>query len=88
MSISNTAELVALAKREGQREAKKYRKALEELTASVWGYLSQVDLLMKQPDSHERGKKLASLSNQLELANDRARHFTLGIDLRTGKKRR
>lgn len=68
------------------KEAKKRIKALEtalkELTYSTGVFLWQLDEAMKQPESNKRGGIIAELSNRLEIARDRVRYFTLGIDYR------
>jgi hypothetical protein len=69
-----------------RREAHRQRKRLETLTDAVMTYLKQSDVLMRQPSTVERGKQLAALSNALEMANDQARYFGLGINFRTDKK--
>ena len=71
-----------------QREAREYRKHLATLTVAVLAYLSRLDTVMKAPASRARDQEIARLTNALEMANDMARHFGLGIDLRTGKKER
>jgi len=48
--------------------------------------LEELKALMKQPSSIERGKKIAQLSNWLELNNDDAWHFGLGKSLKSKKK--
>jgi len=65
-----------------RKEALKQKKGLRKLTDTVQGFLARFDLLMKEPSTVERGKKLALLANQLELANDSARHFTLDLPLK------
>ena len=62
------------------------KKALKELTNSVLAYLSKLDEVMKEPEGNKRGKRVAVLSNALEMANDQARYFALGIDYRKDKK--
>lgn len=68
-----------------ERDAKRHKKALVKLTNAVRMYLEQLDKVMEGPSTPERGQQIAQLSNALELANDSARHFGLGIDLKTGK---
>lgn len=57
---------------------------LSDLTDKVMVFLSQFDILMKQPESPERGRRLASLANWLELNNDSIRYSTLGVDYHNG----
>jgi hypothetical protein len=70
-----------------KREAIKQRKALVEVTESVHAFLRALDDEMKTPSTAERGRRVAQLSNTLELVNDHARYFALGVDYRTAKKR-
>ena len=60
------------------KEARKYKKALEELTGKVEQALIALDKLMKGPPSFDRGQKLAGIRNFLDGANDCAMHFGLG----------
>ena len=60
------------------KEAQKYKKYLSTLTEGVVRYLSLLDSTMKEKESYERDKKIAKLSNALDMANDRAMHFGLG----------
>lgn len=71
-----------------RKEARELRKALVILTKNVRWFIAQLDVVMANPSTVEREKIIAKLSNELEIANDLARHFDLGIDLKTGKKRR
>lgn len=59
---------------------------LRLLTKSVRRFLAQLDVLMCQPSTEERGRNIARLCNDLDLVNDSARHFGLNIDLKTGKE--
>lgn len=68
------------------RELRKLRKYLTELTIAVSNHLSALDKEMRQPSDAARGKRIAALSNNLEMANDSARYFGLGIDYRTDRK--
>jgi hypothetical protein len=63
-------------------KAKKMEKSLKELTFAVGVFLRKLDAVMAQPSSPERGKQLAELSNYLEMARDKVRYFTLGVDYR------
>lgn len=69
-----------------RKEAQRYRKALVELSNGTLGFLFQLDELMKQPSTYERGKAVSRLMNALEMANDSARYFGLGINLKKDKK--
>ena len=73
--------------RQEKRDAKKYRAHLTTLTGQVVAYLAAVDRLMNCGlTGHALGSEIAKLSNALELENDAARYFGLGIDFRTDKK--
>ena len=67
-------------------EDRKIKKHLVELTTAVRAYIAMLDTVMQRPDSAERGRAIAKLSNHLEMENDRARYFGLGIDYRTDKR--
>lgn len=73
-----------LAERRKSRELGKY---LRELTRVVLEHLSEIDKEMRGPSTLERGRRIAALCNQLELANDRARHFGLGDSLKKRQPR-
>jgi hypothetical protein len=55
--------------------ARKYKRALQELTAAV-------------PEGRGRGRLIANVANGLEMANDQVRYFTLGVDWRRDVKTR
>jgi predicted transcriptional regulator len=67
-------------------EARKYKKALEGLTTSVMRHLALLDKVMKEPESSERGQKVAKLCNALDMANDQVRYSVLGVDFRKDNK--
>lgn len=69
-----------------ERAAAHYRRSLKKLTESVIAFLGQIDVLMKQPSSDERGRKIARLCNSIEMINDGIRYSTLGVDFRKDKK--
>ena len=54
-----------------------YKKHLKYLTESVNHFLRQLDKVMWEPPAAERGKKIAELTNQLEIQNDSAMRFGL-----------
>lgn len=66
-------------------EERKLKKHLKELVKAVEFHLSELDKVMKEPSTPERGKQVAKLCNALEYAKDQARFFGLDIDFRTGK---
>ena len=61
-----------------------YRKHLRDLTEAVSAVIDAVDIEMgrRAMDIAGRGPRIAKIMNALNLANDRARHFGLGIPLR------
>jgi hypothetical protein len=67
-------------------EIRKYRNSLVAITDAVRLFLTALDGEMKKPSTLDRGKRIAALANQLEMANDNARYFGLGIDFRTDRK--
>lgn len=69
-----------------RKEAQKYRRYLGELSNTTLAFLTQLDELMKQPSTYQRGQAISKLMNALEFANDSARHFGLGINLKRDKK--
>jgi rRNA maturation endonuclease Nob1 len=78
--------LEALKGLPAQREMRKLRGALKELTECMAQCLDALDRWMKQPSTVERGRAIAAISNALEMANDGARYFGLGVDYRKDKK--
>ena len=69
-----------------RKEAKHFRKYLVELSNANLSFIAQLDELMKQPSTIERGRAISKLTNALDMANDSARYFGLGVDYRTDKK--
>lgn len=57
----------------------KVRKEFITLTNNVLGFVVQMDALMPQPSTVEKGKTTAKLLNALDLANQGARMFGLGV---------
>ena len=60
-----------------QREIRKLRRELKGLISATTTALKFLDVEMRQPSTHERGKRIARLCNFLEMAKDSARHFGL-----------
>jgi len=63
-------------------EERKLKKALKELSLAVSRFLRLLDDTMTQPEGKARGQAIAKLSNDLEMANDLVRFFSLGVDYR------
>jgi hypothetical protein len=72
-----------------QKRIKELEKSLTTLTQAVRKAISIIDKEMSvHQDPLERGKKIASATNELELKNDMVRYFALKINLKTGKRGR
>jgi hypothetical protein len=65
-----------------EKDARHYKKYLRELTLATEQYIDQLDEVMKGPSTPERGKKIAHLTNALNMAKDQAKHFGLGLSLK------
>jgi hypothetical protein len=65
-----------------RREVRALRKDLADLVRSVSTCLVLIDKEMGTESSPERGRRIATILNAMEMANDRARFFGLGIDHR------
>ena len=65
-----------------ERELRKVRKYLRELTRNVSAAITLLDDAMKGASTVERGRKVAAVCNALEFANDSARRFGLGETLK------
>lgn len=72
--------------RESLREERELKRYLRDLSAAVTAHLQALDAEMAKSESAERGKRVAKLANELDLANDRVRYFALGVDYRTDHK--
>jgi len=59
----------------------KHKKYLLTLTATVARCVDMLDAEMKNPSTPERGRVIAKISNALEMANDQAWYFGLGLSL-------
>ena len=56
------------------------------LTECIAKNIALFDMVMKEPTSESKGKKLATLIGRLEFANDSAMHFGLGYSFPKIKK--
>jgi len=61
-------------------EQKALWKQFKKHTDFVKDYLVLIDDEMRKPSSESRGKRIAELSNKLQMANDSARRVTLELD--------
>lgn len=68
------------------RDSRKYKKHLKDLTVEVNTCLEAIDKVIKKFPFHDCGRLVAQITNALEMENDRARYFGLGINSRTDKK--
>jgi hypothetical protein len=59
----------------------KEQKYLKELVTSAEHFIKNMDVIMQEPSTVERGKKIAQQLNALEMQKDQAKHFGLGIAL-------
>jgi hypothetical protein len=60
----------------------KYEKTLRELVAANQEFMRWLDAEMVKPSDATRGKRIAQALNALNMATDRVRYFTLGVDYR------
>lgn len=67
-------------------EARRQKKGVQDLTNAVTHAINQMEVLMKQPSTVERGRAIAKVLNELDLANDTARHFLLDVPLKKLKE--
>jgi hypothetical protein len=65
-----------------KRENRKLKKNLKDLTKCVGDVLACIDKEMSQPSTNKRGKRIAKLANALDMANDSALHFGLGLSFK------
>ena len=70
------------------KEERKLRKHLKRLTNDILLFLDALDKEMKKPSTSERGKRIAKLCNSMDMENDEARYFGLGVDFRRDNKER
>src|SRR4051812_15856474 len=60
-----------------KRDARKFKKALDELTVAVSQHIALLDAEMDKPSDQERGRRIAKICNTLDMANDSVLHITL-----------
>lgn len=60
---------------------------LRELTVAVDDFLREMDAVMLLPPTAVKGRRIATLVNNLNLANERARYFGLGEDFWKGSSK-
>lgn len=69
-------------------EDRKLRKAFKAHTDDVKSFLVLLEDAMRRLRGEELGKRIADLANKLELRNDLARRFGLGLDWNGRKLKR
>lgn len=62
-------------------ELRSTRKALRQLSDDVKAFLAALDVEMRKPSSLERGQRVATAANALNLRNDTVRRYSLGMAL-------
>lgn len=68
------------------KDSRKLKRELQKLSDAVLLMLDAIDLEMRMPSTHERGKRIAAIANEMDQFNDGIRYFTLGVDYRTDDK--
>jgi hypothetical protein len=76
-----------MAARIPAKPARHYELHLERLTKHVMAAIGALDRMGRELDG-DAGKRIAGLVNALEMSNDHARYFGLGIDFRKDQKKR
>jgi len=61
------------------------KKQLTELLHVINMVEKNIDIIMQQPESNERGKKIAKEVNKLTFARHTFQHFQLGMSLKSLK---
>ena len=58
------------------------KKRMVEHLNCLYGIELQLDIVMKEKDSYQRGEKIAKLVNQLTQLRQSFQHFELGVPLK------
>lgn len=58
------------------------KKSLTDHCSAVSSVINNIDLIMKEKESVERGKKIAKEMNRLTFTNHTIQHFELNIPLK------
>lgn len=61
------------------REIREQQKHFKILGTQIIAFLAQMDVVMHGPSTPERGSKIGKLCGDLEMANDIAMRFGLGL---------
>lgn len=67
-----------------KRERELYRD-LRALVRATEAFIDALDVEMRKPSTVDRGRRIAALSNALELHKDTVRFNSMRIDFRTGR---
>ncbi len=80
--VDQAVDVIKQLRRENAKLKRQYKKHV------VWvaQFIAALDEAMKGPSTPERGRKIAELSNKLQMGNDHAWHFDLGYDLKKKRK--
>jgi hypothetical protein len=62
-----------------KRQNRNLKRHLKDLVNSTQIFLDNMDIVMKRPSTPERGEMIAKQCNDLDMANQIARHFGLGV---------
>lgn len=69
-----------------KRKSRELRKHLKDLTAMTAAVIKALDAEMAKPSDLDRGKRIAKITNALEMQNDIAIRFGLGTTQQTNKE--
>jgi hypothetical protein len=67
---------------DAERDKRHLKKHLRDLTFTVQWFSARLDDEMKKPSNVERGKRIARLLNELDMACDSASRYALGLSFR------
>lgn len=62
-----------------KKEIRTLKKALQEISDDIFAYTDLFDKTMTEPQTVERGKKLALITNAIHMSAEAIRYFSLGI---------
>ncbi len=68
------------------RDSQNYKKHLDNITTGVNVSLNAIDELIKISPADQLGHGVKHITNALEIKNDEARYFGLGVGFKTHKK--
>ena len=82
-ALPTRAEVEAAAARQKKRADRELRRHLRDLIVAVDAHLRALDVEMNQPSSYgpKRAARIAKIANALDLANQIAEHYGLGVPL-------